>query len=171
VKSEIDSKGAIKGVIEFTKWCINAKKNMLGMPTWGDTVQYYCAHIKFSANLRSEPGFSDIPQHLVDHDLYNEEVRGHLRTLTISWDMQPHQVTSDDIAGDLDGLSEVMETELDARGIRNGGTHSCWKAAVKNNGIYANWYEPFSMAEAPREKPFPARVESVIGTLVKKLLS
>jgi hypothetical protein len=112
----------------------------------------------------------NIPQHLQDHDLYNVEVSGQLRSVAIGWEVQDHKVKADEIAGDLNGLSDFMNSELSARGIRNLGTHACWMAAKQKRGKHPGWYEPFSMSDTPREKPFPERVSDTVESIIKRLL-
>ncbi len=177
VNAEILGKHGIQGVLRSTEWCINAKPHMLGMPTWGNTVQWYCAidlsseTWRYMTATRAAPAWENIPQHLVDHDLYNVEVSSHLRSVAIGWEVQDHKVKANEIAGDLNGLADLMDSELKTRGQRNGGTHECWMEAKRKNGIHPGWYEPFSMSDTPREKPFPERVSSAIESLIKKLLS
>jgi hypothetical protein len=176
VNAEILGKHGVQGVLRSTKWCINDKPNMLGLPTWGHTVQHYCAINLSTAVWRhisaaAPPPWFNIPQHLVDHDLYNVEVSGQLRSVAIGWEVQDHKVKADEIAGDLNGLSDFMLSELKTRGQRNGGTHDCWMEAKKKKGQHPGWYEPFSMSDTPRERPFPERVSDTIESIIKKLLS
>jgi hypothetical protein len=177
VNAEILGKHGIQGVLRSTTWCINAKANMLGMPTWGHTVQWYCviqlstATFRFMSAARGAPPWENLPQHLVDHDLYNVEVSGRLRSVAIGWEVQDHKVKANEIAGDLKGLSDTMLTDLKERGERNGGTHSCWMEAKRTQGQHPGWYEPFSMSDTPREKPFPGRVSDTIESIIKRLTS
>lgn len=167
VNSVLVSEPEIDGILRATTWCINFKDNMYGMPVWGDTVRWYC---KITAVLRSlkvsqpAPPFQDIPQHLNDHNIYNEEVSGELNNLGFTWAFADHDANGPDIAGDLNTLSGTMLSRLKARGTRMyGGTHNSWTQAVQastDGTELPGWYEDFSMSEDPTERAFPIRGDS-----------
>lgn len=167
VNSVLVSEPEINGILRATKWCINAKDNMYGMPVWGDTVRWYC---KITAVLRllkvgqPAPPWKNVPQHLNDHNLYNEEVTGNLNNLGFTWAFADHDAKGPDIAGDLDTLSNEMRSALKTRGsTRTGGTHKAWTGAIQastQGKEHPGWYKPFSMAENPCERAFPIRGES-----------
>jgi hypothetical protein len=174
VGSELMPRKEIDALLRSTKWCINAKDNMLGMPIWADTVRYYCvtkAIMKYAQV--GAPEFADIPQHLNDHDYYNEEVRGHLHGLAIAWEEADHDAKPVDIAGDLETMSGVMNDDLDTRGsTRAGGTHKAWTEAVKASpNEYPDWYMPFSMAADGnvRKRAFPMRAGASISSWIQKI--
>jgi hypothetical protein len=160
---EID---AIDSVLRDTTWCINKKRNMLGMPIWGPTVKYYMAAHKAADSLSLvAPPFANIPQHLVDHDLYNTEVDGKLQALVSNWKVlkKDHELEPKDIKDDLGNTSSAMRRVLKRRGQ---GSHKAWVKAVKkytSGGEHPTWYKPFSMASAPRPRPFPIRVREGHG--------
>jgi hypothetical protein len=161
VNSVLVSDSKIIGILRQTKWCINAKDNMFGMPTWGFTVQYYCKFTRVLRSLRIRepaPKWKNIPQHLNDHNIYNEEVSSNLTSVVEGWKVTGHQIQATDIAGDLETLSDTMKGFLKDRGIRVGGTHAAWKGAIK--GEEPDWYKPFSMAEEPCPRAFPIRDDS-----------
>jgi len=170
IGSELISKSEIEGVLKKTVWCINAKPNMYGMPTWGYTVKWY-----FFAGIFNVPGappWKNIPQHLNDHDLYNTEVKGYLGHLAVSYANADHDAQEDDIKGDLEELSSDMKSDLKDRGLRTGGTDAAWKAAMAASSLgkdHSTWYEPFSMSDTPRERAFPAAVSSWIDRIFEAL--
>ena len=156
----------IDGILRATTWCINAKENMYGMPVWGHTVEWYCRITTVLRRLnvgQPAPVWKDIPQHLNDHNLYNEEVTGNLNSLGFTWAFAEHDAKGPDIAGDLKGLSTSMLSKRKSRGTRlYGGTHGAWTQAVeasKNGMELPGWYEDFSMAEEPCVRGFPIRGE------------
>jgi len=151
-------------ILKATVWCINAKKNMYGMPIWGTTVEYYCKIAKGATALNAllgAPGFAGIPQHLCDHDRYNTEVQGHLLGVDAACNSAGHDLTAGEIAEMLDSLSDFMLDELKERGsTRTNGTHAAWTDAVQASELgneLPGWYLPFSMAEAPRKRGFPLK--------------
>lgn len=171
ITSTIMSVAEIRGVIRETVWCINDADNMYGMPIWGGTVKYYCNISLLTALAKAQkkgaPGWANIPQHLQDHDLYNIEVSDYLGQPAAEWQEQGHQVKPEDIRSELLTWSDLMKQFLEERGQRNGGTHACWQGASDNQGDYPGWYEPFSMADTPREQSFPLRVQKAADSWVK----
>ncbi len=166
INSELISKSTIQGVLRKTVWCINAKENTYGMPTWGMTVNWYCKITKVLRSLRvgqPAPVWKNIPQHLNDHNIYNKEVNGYLGHLAVSYENADHDAEEDDIKGDLEELSSDMKSDLKDRGIRKDGTHAAWTNAINastQGNEYAGWYEPFSMAQDPCVRAFPIRGDS-----------
>lgn len=138
----------VAGVVRDTEWCINTGKNMLGMPLWGHTVQWYCnvAEKTIGAATRGTPPFADLPQHDWDHTgtgAYQQEVNKRLIDIVKDLAKSGHEAESGDLAGTLDDLSSSFKTSLKGRGARLGGTHEGWKLG-RNKA--AQWYLPFSMA-------------------------
>lgn len=158
VAKEIGGKESIDGIIRKTKWCINNKKNMMGMPLWGHTVRWYCSDaFGEDENVRA-PDFFNIPQHDWDHNCklgYTSEVQIELKDMADVIEEYEHEVEEEDIKTALDNLSMDFKRKLDSRGCRRGGTHSAWKSG----GIEKKWYEPFSMAStgALTEKQYPIK--------------
>jgi hypothetical protein len=155
VNSSLVSKRGIQGVLRKTVWCINKKKNMYGMPVWGDTVQYYCRGSQ-DWLTRPAPPFKNVPQHSYDHSEYNWETNKELKQKAENWRTAQHQVTDEDIAGYLNGFSGRRQTDLKDRGIRSSGTHDCWTAALEGRKL-STWFRPFSMAANPSKRSFPAK--------------
>jgi hypothetical protein len=173
-----DPEKNIKGVLKGTDWCVNRVKNMMGMPIWGDTLEYYCKQHRGLKTLQLPVGplFKDIPQHLVEHTKYSDEIDGRLSTALEGWKAsnKVHELKEKNIAQCLNRLSGFMQRQLKKRGH---GTHTAWKRAVKaysNGKEYVNWYKPFSMAQIPSPKPFPVRAGgrtlSLIDRIAKGLL-
>jgi hypothetical protein len=170
VNSEIRKNEKLEGVMKATKWCINDKNNMLSMPVWGETVKYYCTVSKLKWAYKGKlppPKFKNIPQHLVDHDLYITEVCDYLAQLVATLETQDHKVEAKDISEELNTWSQIMRDLLDTRGHLKGGTDKCWGRA--ENGGYDSWYIPFSMSDNPRPRDFPERLDVGIESVRKKL--
>lgn len=158
VAKEIAGKDAIDGIIRKTKWCINNKKNMIGMPLWGHTVRWYCSDTLGDDENVGSPPFANIPQHDWDHNCklgYTSEVQAKLATVAKRIEDAGHDVKEEDIKAALDKLSVDFKGLLDKRGIRRGGTHIAWESG----GTDKEWYEPFSMAStgALTKKNYPVR--------------
>jgi hypothetical protein len=153
------------------------------MPIWPHTVRYYCGFTRYKlgnifkyGKLRrlrgSGPGFKDIPQHNIDHDLYDEEVSGILKEQRVTWSVakKDHEITAQQIADELRTLSGDNQTKLKNRGR---GTHQAWVAAIKAGKLgeeAADWYMPFSMAAEPRERAFPIKDdEDTVTDWIKKI--
>lgn len=149
----VDASGkGVATIVGDTEWCINTKKNMLGMPLWGHTVQWYCNvpdKTLGSAN-RGAPPFADLPQHDWDHTgkgAYQSEVDDELRKIVKDLKQAGHDATTFDLAGALDDLSKHFKQELKDRGATRGspkGTHEAWANGRK--APTSQWYLPFSMA-------------------------
>ena len=164
----------LKKVLENTKWCINTVDvNLISLPLFYHTVHWYCKdrtgegpggrRTKLGDILTSlkAPPFKDLPNHDFDHGEYNKEVETDLNKLSASVKQAVHKYDSVDVAGRLDTLSNNFRTRLESRGIRQGGTHVAWLAAVK--GECDKWYEPFSLASGGgvTKKAFPGKVRDL----------
>ncbi len=172
VQSQIMSKSELRGTVAQTRWCINNVPNMYAMPIWGHTVRHYCR--KNFAFFRKPPPFANIPQHLNDHDLYNQEVSGKLKVVVDQW--KPHEATTSNISGLLDTTSRTMQAKLVNRGsARTGGTHNAWSRAVSESEQgreFSKWYLPFSMADTldVRKRAFPYKGDAnTINTYIEKI--
>lgn len=128
-------------IVKSTKWCVNKKSNMIALPLWGHTVQWY-------TNNDDEPKFKNLPNHDIDHNKnggYTDEVEDSLKKFAqqIQKAMSTHQMPPDEnLAGRLDQISKGYEGKLKSRGLRGGGTHKSWK----DGETMATWYLAFSMA-------------------------
>jgi len=157
VGSQLVSKRGIQGILRKTVWCINKKKNMYGMPVWGDTVQHYCRGSQKTLWLdRLPPGFANVPQHSYDHNHYNKEVNRELGQRAIRWKAAQHKAHDVDIAGFLNGLSSQMKGKLQGRGRRSTGTHNAWMSALDGQ-MTTTWFRPFSMASTASKRSFPMK--------------
>ena len=149
-----------KAIIKGTKWCVNNAKNMVGLPLWGHTVAWYLA-----TNLPAP--FMNLPNHDRDHNPdYTDEVRTELKKVVNEVQVQKdehNEVGPADIAGRLNGLSELFAAKLVTRGNRSArgadgtkfvGTHACFQLAQKEPS--SEWYLPFSMAKDPAPRDFPS---------------
>lgn len=154
---DASGKGVAK-IVGDTEWCINTKKNMLAMPLWGHTVQWYCnvSSLSLLSANRGAPPFKNLPQHDWDHTGnggYQDEVDKELKKIVKDLKQAGHDATTFDLAGELDGLSGHFKSELRARGRRGGGTHGGWNKGRQDPD--SQWYPPFSMAADPTAKGYP----------------
>jgi hypothetical protein len=156
-------------IVSATEWCINKKENMLGMPMWGHTVMWYCNGFKsivkstlgqvgaVLSERTKAPPFKDLPQHNFGHSgrtlptSYNREVGARLLRIinAIEKSKSEHTEKIAELISQLNATSELMRTTLKERGVRSGGTHTCWLNSPPL------WYAPFSMAQTARPIPHP----------------
>lgn len=159
----IDASGKkVDGIVRATEWCVNTKKNMVAMPLWGHTVQWYCniATQTLKASTRKAPPFEDIPQHDWDHTgtgAYQQELEELIIKIVKNMRQAGHDAKTSDLAGSLDDLSDDFRELLVNRGKRGTpkGTHKGWING--NANPKSKWYLPFSMANdaAASRKGFP----------------
>lgn len=146
------SEKGVSSLVADTEWCINTEKNMLAMPLWGHTVQWYCNVIgqTLGSTTLGAPPFVNIPQHDWDHTGtggYQSEVDDELRKIVKDIVAVGHDTSNVDLANALDSLSLYFKKELGIRGATRGsppGTHEGWSNGRKAPD--AQWYLPFSMA-------------------------
>ena len=149
----------VKSAVENTTWCINRKKNMLGLPVGSATIKSYCDQAISGVALEDlkAPDWENWPQHTTDHPDYNIEVEDALNTnvaAAVKKNLAEHEDPSGDLAGVLDDESGAFLGLLVARGERVGpGTHKAWQKGAKQPT--SDWYEPFSMAASPTKRTFP----------------
>jgi hypothetical protein len=176
-------KSGLKSIIDETDWCINAKVNMLAMPMWGHTIMWYCDGFKgivpstlpsvgsvLTDRLQAPP-FKDLPQHNYGHagrdvaTSYNKEVEERLQRVVnaIEKSKLDHKEKADKLESLLDSMADFMRTSLKNRGLRSGGTHTCWMESSPQ------WYAPFSMAQTPRPIPHPKDLGEEMIQKIKKL--
>jgi len=167
----------LREILEQTEWCINAKKNMLGMPLWGHTLQWYCdlaAGGELLENVAA-PRFENVPQHDYDHNSkegYTKEVKRSLATLAekVAKSTDKHEEVAGTLKHDLEDLSDVYRDKLSNRGMRSGGTHNAWKKGSEHPD--SDWYLPFSMANtgSAEKRTFPApNIDSKVASKIKRL--
>ena len=171
-------------ILEATVWCINQKKNMIALPMWGHTIEWYCfafsseppgnqGYLSVSNLLQRvnqsgslpRPPFRNLPQHNYGHSgptvsaSYNREVEDKLNKLinSLEKDKEKHfNERVDALKSKLLNLSGDLRSDLQSRGKReHGGTHAAWQAGIKDPTPQSKWYMPFSMAEEPRPISFP----------------
>jgi len=139
-------KKGFAAIVRATKWCINAKPNMIALPLWGHTVKHYCntfAGVSKKAELSKievvskvmqnlagridAPKFKDLPQHNYSHTgqsvatSYCKEIAQRLqRVVNAIEKLQDKHDTekADALQGKLNNLSKYMEDELKTRGKR-----------------------------------------------------
>ncbi len=150
----------VRPLIQETQWCINRSVNMKPMPLFGHTVKHYCnpmPGVRRVARLAAAPPFQNIPQHNHDHVPYRVEINTEINNLAkkIEKAMEKHTIKPHNIAAELDCLSEKYDRLLRARGLRLGGTHKAWEAAVNDPTNTVPWYQPFSMASTGVLTPIP----------------
>ena len=160
----------LERILKKTVYCINAGRNMIALPLWSHTVHWYCtdrgsAHehwvdeasrgvsarrgvMKFMGGIATwdeAPPFKNLPNHDYDHIPYNREVETALRNLKAEIKEADHDFDSNELAACLNGMSDSFRSKLKARGLRRGGTHEMWMAALNDDDPH--WYEPFSLAD------------------------
>lgn len=149
----VDASGkGVSAIVGDTEWCINTKKNMLAMPLWGHTVQWYCnvTGQTLGSTKLGAPPFANLPQHDWDHTGtggYQSEVDDKLLKIVKDLKKAGHDATTFDLAATLDSLSQDFKQKLKDRGATRGspeGTHEGWSNGRKTPT--SQWYLPFSMA-------------------------
>lgn len=162
-------------VVRQTKWCINAKDNLLAMPIWGTLTKFYADQFRIGT-FKITPGFKNIPVHTYDHNScegYKKEVDGKIQDLAdgIAKIKDVHKDPSKTLLGRLNSLRNTMMAELKRRGKRGKGTHKEWLSAISGD-VSKTWYEPFSMADDGSEEPrtFPVRYNKANQDKIKKLV-
>ncbi len=176
----------ILDVVHNTGWCVNKKDNVIALPKWPLTIEWYCKlsvisplhpeileekYGKYSMTTAAEPPFSDLPQHDYDHGAYIEEVDLALEDIVDEvMGVEGHKEQSETLASALNGVVADFQTELNERGQRVGGTHAAWNLGM--NFRDSDWYMPFSMAEDGDVdvREFPLKDMSGNSTLGKKIL-
>lgn len=163
VATQLAARAKIDAVIRATKWCINNKDNMLGMPLWGHTVMWYCNISDTGGSIAAElipPPFQDVPQHDWDHNCnggFTDEVETALKDVAKDVEDAGHEADAESIASALNNLSSEFRSKLAERGKRPAGTHAGWTTGMADPSSY--WYGSFSMASTAwiTKKGFPVR--------------
>jgi len=147
VERTLLKRGKKKGfaaIVRGTKWCINAKPNMIALPLWGHTVKWYCNSFaglqkRFLGKLSAlttvmkdlaggiaPPPFANLPQHNYSHTgqsvatSYCKEIAQRLERVVdaIEESQAKHEDKVKDLQSKLEKLSEFMEQQLKQRGLR-----------------------------------------------------
>lgn len=170
----IGKKTKIQPIVKQTKWCINNGDNLLAMPMWGTINTYYNAAIRLGALEKAGPPFQNIPVHSYDHAKYQKALNIDLANLAdqIADIAEKHEDPSGTLAGALEGMrAEYKDDKLLTHGTRARGTHREWLEGLAGRPS-GNWYLPFSMADDPEPRTFPARRSGAmekVAKLMKKL--
>lgn len=182
----ITKDSAIKSVVANTPWCVNKKENVIALPMWAHTIEWYCrlstitplhpdileekvAGI-YSMTTEVAPPFKNLPQHDYDHAAYIEEVDEALTKLVKGIKrLEGHKKQSEKLESALNNLVKRFYKNLESRGERVGGTHAAWNLGM--NSRDSDWYLPFSMADTgeAEKRDFPLRDLSDGGKLAKKI--
>ena len=150
----------VEDCLYITRWNINDKPNMIGLPMYGRYVRTNCRN--------AEP--DELPAHDVDHNTtrgYTDEVTDYLNANV--WQKfndrrKKHEDNAENLKAALDSASKFFKGQLVKRGVRGGGNRKCWEArfthprkgwsAAKKNSYkqVKKWYAPFSMALIPSRR-------------------
>ncbi len=176
----------IQNVVHNTPWCVNKAANVIALPMWAHTIEWYCSlstitplhpeileqtEGRYSFSTAAEPPFADLPQHDYDHAAYIDEVDRALENLVSQVKgVQGHKKQAETLETELNNLVDDFKEALQERGKRVNGTHAAWNLGM--NFRDSEWYLPFSMAnDAEAEKrDFPLRNMSDGGTLANKIM-
>jgi hypothetical protein len=165
----------ISDVVKLTKWCINDKHNMIAMPSWGHTIQYYFDFITgdFSDEELPAPKFENLPMHNYGHNgdgSYIKDVEKELKDISREIKdlvAEHHESPEKELKDMLEDLSTDFREILSDRGTRCGGTHSAWQKGAKDPE--SDWYKPFSMAKKPQPRRFAAKGFGDTGRMAEKM--
>jgi hypothetical protein len=170
----------LNDVIKQTKWCINQKDNMIGLPMWAHTLRYYCNLIAGTVRTVAQddgtkksrmapPPFQNLVQHDYDHGAYIDEVDAELAKIVkqMKKAVKAHEERKDELRDKLNKLIRSTRSTITRKGMRGGGTHKCWEKGM--NDPKSDWYLPFSMASNAKagKRTFPMGKNQ----LAKKILS
>jgi len=179
----------IESVVRNTQWCVNYKPNMIALPMWAQSIQWYCylsrAHLLkaeilsddigggYKATPAPAPPFRNLPQHDYDHGRYITEVDTELKEIVkeVKKLAGKHEEQKKKLKDELDNLVGRFKTELQTRGLRTGGTHAAWNLGM--NFPDSDWYMPFSMAKDSEveARPFPANGLLDGSVMAEKIMS
>ncbi|MEW6381913.1 MAG: AHH domain-containing protein [bacterium] len=160
-----------KKILRQTEWCINVKENMIALPMWAHTIQWYCTRKgNLKENVEKIPPFKNLPMHNSDHDSYIDEVDTKLENIVEKLEKKAdnHEECSKQLKSKLNKLRDEYKNELIRRGKRRGGTHKAWE---KGREKVKEWYFPFSMADDGdvTERTFPLSGKLSDGEIARKI--
>lgn len=155
----------VKAHAEGTNWCINEKRNLVGLPMWPLHIGHYCSFSRTTPEVRTTtsthsgvtvthadapaPPFKDLPMHDQDHDLYIDEIESELIQVASNLELvEDCQDPDEALKSELDRLSDKYGEQLLTNGTINQGTHRNWENGIEDP--YGDWYKPFSMSRSPR---------------------
>jgi hypothetical protein len=153
----------IRSIVEQTKWCVNRKNNMIALPLWPHTIEWYFNLGARTLKQTDEPSgrrkpstgpppYAGLAHHDYDHGEYIEEVNLDLRRVAARAQRaaeENHDDPTGNLAGALDGVIDKHKANLQGR-----STHAAWEQGMNGE---ANWYKQFSMSQDnPSERAFPA---------------
>jgi hypothetical protein len=153
VTGKITANADIDKIVRKTKWCVNAAKNMIALPMWAHTLNWYFdlkSGDERSAKMGAPP-FAGLAQHDYDHGLYLKEVDDSLAPIPkqVKMNAKAHEDPTGDLAAMLDSVIDTHKPQL----CTGKNTHDSWCQAVKSG--YANWYKAFSMVNGATPRTFP----------------
>lgn len=141
-------------IVRATKWCVNDASNMIALPLWPHTFEWY---VKFNQDdlvfrtERGEPPFKDLAMHDYDHDQYNSDVSLELEQVVknVKAKKKKHHVAVATLVSQLNNVISSFRGTLTGR-----NTHQAWLDGVRDN---PGWYKAFSLSKAnPTAKAFPS---------------
>lgn len=160
----------VNKVAHSTKWCINAKPNLVTLPKWPMTLKHYCEFIQgpkvketwdstsqYTSTPCSPPPFENLPMHDYDHNSdggYIDEVDEDLSKIEDELEELTECTPAEGLIILLNKVMELYAKQLKENGEKLNGTHAAWDLGI--NFPESNWYEPFSMSRAPNKKTHPA---------------
>ncbi len=151
VTGVITANASIDPIVRSTVWCVNVASNMIALPLWPHSIQWYVMMATGTLELDPvAPPFADVPQHDYDHGRYNKEVEDSLREIPgmAKKAAKKHKDPTGNLAGQLDAVVTKHRGELTGR-----STHAAWLAGVAGD---KDWYKAFSMSTSdPKERAFP----------------
>ncbi len=155
VTAKVTCNTEIDKVVRVTKWCVNDKSNMIALPLWPHTFEWY---IKFQTDVYMfrrnppPPPFVGLAQHDYDHGRYIKEVGDAVDRVvkSVKLAIKNHEDNpSGDLSGGLNGVIADFQAKLQGR-----DTQGAWMDGLMDRG--QKWYTAFSMCTSdPTPKAFP----------------
>jgi hypothetical protein len=148
-----------KKVVENTKWCVNDMANMIALPLFEMTFTHYLVEYEDEGALTPPPPFAGLPMHNYGHAAFQSEVDKELKKVAkdAQKNKKDHEEASETLLAALNKQRDFFKPRLASRGKRGKGTHIEFLNAIEQGDAGApKWYIPFSMAEKPEQRPFPA---------------
>ena len=141
-------------IVRATKWCVNDAENMIALPLWPHTFQWYVKFNKTGYLYRTtldEPPFKNLAMHDYDHDQYNKDVSEALKSAVnkVKAKKKKHKEAVATLVSQLNAVVSKYRGTLTGR-----GTHRAWLAGLSGS---SDWYKAFSLSKtSPTPKAFPA---------------
>lgn len=149
----------IKPTLEVTVWCVNKADNMIALPVFPMTINWYGKFGKTAGGAVTwaalvantpRPPFKALAQHDYDHNLYNDRLDKSLEQIAKNAKRsgKKHEETSADLVASLERKRKRQLVSMQGR-----RTHEGWLHGILGK---KDWYKPFSMVESGQtEKAFP----------------